>query len=110
MNDLINAIDQVIEENDLPHEWSKGIATEIKELKHKKEFKNRIDLRSQPFVTIDGKDAKDFDDAIFCREEPNGFMLQVAIADVADIVREETEIDFEALKRGTSIYLSLIHI
>ena len=45
MNDLINAIEQVIEENDLPHEWSKGIATEIKELKHKKESNNRIDLR-----------------------------------------------------------------
>ena len=43
MNDLINAIDQVIEENDLPHKWSKGIAAEIKELKHKKEFNNRID-------------------------------------------------------------------
>ena len=104
MNDLINAIEQVVEENDLPHEWSKGITAEVKELKHKKEFNNRIDLRSQPFVTIDGKDAKDFDDAIFCREESNGFMLQVAIADVADIVKEETEIDFEALKRGTSIY------
>ena len=104
MNKLVNAIDQVVEENNLPHEWSKEIVTELKELKHKKEPKNRVDLRSHPFVTIDGKDAKDFDDAVFCKEELNGFMLQVAIADVADIVKQGTELDFEALKRGTSIY------
>jgi len=104
MNKLVNAIDQVIEENNLPHEWSKEIVAELNELEHKKEPKNRVDLRSHPFVTIDGKDAKDFDDAIFCKEESNGFMLQVAIADVADIVKQGTELDFEALKRGTSIY------
>ena len=104
MNKLVDAIDQVIEENNLPHEWSKEIVAELKELKHKKESKNRVDLRSYPFVTIDGKDAKDFDDAVFCKEEPNGFVLQVAIADVADIVKQGTELDCEALKRGTSIY------
>jgi ribonuclease R len=104
MNKLVNAIDQVVEENNLPHEWSKEIVAELKELEHKKEPKNRVDLRSHPFVTIDGKDAKDFDDAVFCKEELNGFMLQVAIADVADIVKQGTELDFEALKRGTSIY------
>ena len=42
MNKLVNAIDQVIEENNLPHEWSKEIVTELKGLKHKKESKNRI--------------------------------------------------------------------
>ena len=104
MNKLVDAIDQVVEENNLPHEWSKEIVAELKELEHKKESKNRVDLRSHPFVTIDGKDAKDFDDAVFCKEELNGFMLQVAIADVADIVKQGTELDFEALKRGTSIY------
>ena len=104
MNKLIDAIDQVIEENSLPHEWSKEISAELKQLKHKEESKKRVDLRSHPFVTIDGKDAKDFDDAVFCEEESNGFMLQVAIADVADIVKQGTELDFEALKRGTSIY------
>jgi ribonuclease R len=104
MNKLVNAIDQVVKENNLPHEWSKEIVAELKELEHKKEPKNRVDLRSHPFVTIDGKDAKDFDDAVFCKEELNGFMLQVAIADVADIVKQGTELDFEALKRGTSIY------
>ena len=103
MNKLVNAIDQVVEENNLPHEWSKEIVAELKDLEHKKEPKNRVDLRSHPFVTIDGKDAKDFDDAVFCKEELNGFMLQVAIADVADIVKQGTELVFEALKRGTSI-------
>jgi ribonuclease R len=104
MNDLINAIDQVIEENDLPHEWSKEIVAELKELKHKKESKERVDLRSHPFVTIDGKDAKDFDDAVYCEKDTDGFILQVAIADVADIVKSGSEIDKEAVKRGTSIY------
>ena len=46
MNKLVDAIDQVIEENNLPHEWSKEIVAELKELKHKKESKNRVDLRS----------------------------------------------------------------
>ena len=104
MNILTNAIEQVIEENNLPYEWSKEIAIELKELQSEKETINRKDLRSHSFVTIDGKDAKDFDDAVFCEEKSNGFVLQVAIADVADIVKEGSELDFEALKRGTSIY------
>ena len=44
MNKLVNAIDQVIEENNLPHEWSKEIVAELKDLEHKKEPKNRVDL------------------------------------------------------------------
>ena len=106
MNDLINAIDQVIEENDLPHEWSKGIATEIKELKHKKESNNRIDLRSQPFVTIDGKDAKDFDDALSFTPLENGKTeIGIHIADVSHYVQPDSILDEEAYDRATSVYL-----
>ena len=56
MNILTNAIEQVIEENNLPYEWSKEIAIELKELQSEKETIYRKDLRSHPFVTIDGKD------------------------------------------------------
>jgi len=103
MSNLINSIDQVILENDLPFEWSDKINKELKDISPNKTLK-RIDLRKKSFVTIDGKDAKDFDDAVYCEREAGGFILQVAIADVADIVDCGSEIDKEAIKRGTSIY------
>ena len=103
MSNLINSIDQVIQENDLPFEWSDKINSELKDINPNKKLK-RIDLRKKSFVTIDGKDAKDFDDAVYCEKETDGFILQVAIADVADIVDCGSEIDKEAIKRGTSIY------
>ena len=103
MSNLINSIDQVILENDLPFEWSDKINKELKDISPNKTLK-RIDLRKKSFVTIDGKDAKDFDDAVYCEREADGFILQVAIADVADIVESGSEIDKEAIKRGTSIY------
>ena len=102
MDNLTNSIEQVVEENTLPYEWSKEVLAELKHL----EVKNnkRDDLRKTPFVTIDGKDAKDFDDAVFCKANKDGFVLQVAIADVAEIVEPNSFIDKEALLRGTSIY------
>ena len=102
MDNLTNSIDQVVQENVLPHEWPKEVLAELKNL----EVKNnkRADLRKIPFVTIDGKDAKDFDDAVFCEFSKDGFDLQVAIADVAEIVKQDSSIDKEALLRGTSIY------
>ena len=103
MSNLINSIDQVIQENDLPFEWSDKINSELKDINPNKKLK-RIDLRKKSFVTIDGKDAKDFDDAVYCEKDTDGFVLQVAIADVADIVESGSEIDKEAIKRGTSIY------
>ena len=103
MSNLINSIDQVIQENDLPFEWSDKINSELKDINPNKKLK-RIDLRKKSFVTIDGKDAKDFDDAVYCEKDTDGFILQVAIADVADIVESGSEIDKEAVKRGTSIY------
>jgi ribonuclease R len=66
---------------------------------------DRTDLRHLPFVTIDGEDARDFDDAIFLRPDGDGFRLWVSIADVAAYVREGSELDREAAARGTSIYL-----
>src|SRR5262249_30306007 len=67
----------------------------------------RRDLRELPFVTIDGADAKDFDDAILVEcpaSGPAAFVLRVAIADVSFFVRPGTRLDGEALTRSTSVY------
>lgn len=62
-------------------------------------------LEQFPFVTIDGEDAKDFDDAIFCTFNDAGFHLKVAIADVSFFVKEDSPLDKEAAKRTTSVYM-----
>ena len=70
------------------------------------EIQRRKDLRDKPFITIDGADAKDFDDSIFVEDLPEGgFRLYVAIADVSFYVREGGAIDKEAFSRGNSAYL-----
>ena len=65
---------------------------------------SRIDLRDLPLVTIDGEDAKDFDDAVYAEAHAEGFRLIVAIADVSYYVRPGTALDTEARARGTSVY------
>jgi len=66
----------------------------------------RADLSSLALVTIDGEDAKDFDDAVYVESLPGGkYRLLVAIADVAEYVRPGSSTDTEAFRRGTSIYL-----
>lgn len=65
----------------------------------------RVDLRDLPFVTIDGADARDFDDAVYARPENNGFRIWVSIADVAEYVMPGSPMDQEAFCRGTSTYL-----
>lgn len=69
------------------------------------ELKGRSDLRHLAFVTIDGEDAKDFDDAVYCELTPSGdFHLYVAIADVSHYVQPNTSLDQEAARRGNSVY------
>ena len=71
------------------------------------EMAGRKDLATLPFVTIDGEDAKDFDDAIHVAREKDGFRLHVAIADVAHYVRPGSPLDAEAHARGNSCYFPL---
>lgn len=76
------------------------------------EYKNRVDLRDIPFITIDGEDARDFDDAVYCEQinigrgktYRKGWRLLVAIADVSHYVRPNDAMDKDALERGTSVY------
>jgi len=70
----------------------------------REEIKGRVDLRKLPLVTIDGEDARDFDDAVFAEKAPGGFRLVVAIADVSHYVRPGSALDDEAVKRSTSVY------
>ena len=67
-------------------------------------YTSRKDLRHINFITIDGADAKDFDDAVFCNSSENGWKLFVAIADVEHFVSIGSAVDNEALQRGTSVY------
>jgi ribonuclease R len=68
------------------------------------EAASRVDLRELPLVTIDGEDARDFDDAVYAEPHGGGFRLIVAIADVSHYVRPESALDAEAQQRGTSVY------
>ena len=69
-----------------------------------REARGRVDLRELPLVTIDGEDARDFDDAVYAEKVGKGFRVVVAIADVSHYVRPGTALDAEARARGTSVY------
>jgi ribonuclease R len=100
-------IEVAIRSHDLPHEWPDKLLKEIKHLKKdvpEEAKKNRIDLRDIPLVTIDGEDARDFDDAVYCKKTPKGWKLLVAIADVSHYVEINTALDAEAKNRSTSVY------
>ncbi|MCK5818988.1 MAG: ribonuclease R [Psychromonas sp.] len=93
--------------HDIHHEWPKALEKELKKYNgfvHDHAKEGRIDLRDLPLVTIDGEDARDFDDAVFCQREKTGWRLWVAIADVSYYVRHGTALDKEAINRGNSVY------
>ncbi len=99
------AIQDAISMHELPSKWRSDVLNEANHVaKKKKSAKYRKDLRKLPFATIDGEDAKDFDDAVYCVKNSNGYKLYVAIADVSFYVEPGSKLDKEAKKRGTSIY------
>ena len=91
----------------LSTEWSKSIVNECNKIKREissQDINSRKDLRSLNFVTIDGSNAKDFDDAVYAEESSDGFLLYVAIADVSEYVLQDSSLDKEAFSRATSVY------
>ncbi len=100
-------IEMAIRSYELPNVWPAELLEEIKSLSAEvpeSAKEGRVDLRSTPLVTIDGEDARDFDDAVYCKKTPKGWKLLVAIADVSHYVQVETELDKEAKNRSTSVY------
>ncbi len=100
-------IEIAIRKHGLPHEWPKDILRSLPSIPQRvsqKDCENRVDLRHLPLVTIDGEDARDFDDAVCCVRENNGWRLWVAIADVSHYVAVGSALDQEAYLRGNSVY------
>ncbi len=91
----------------VPVEWPDAVAKEIKgygEEVPEEAKAGREDLRELPLVTIDGEDARDFDDAVYCERKPKGWRLLVCIADVSAYVKPGTALDTEGYERGNSVY------
>ncbi len=100
-------IPQTILEFGLPYEFPDEVIQEAESFKEpsKKDIEGRIDLRDLPLVTIDGEDARDFDDAVYAEKRAGGgYRVVVAIADVSHYVRVGKPLDDEAQERGTSVY------
>ncbi len=101
-------IQVAIHAHGIPFEWPDDVLAEVAKIPQQvteTQIKGRTDLRSLPFVTIDGEDAKDFDDAVYCYKKPKGgFQLYVAIADVGNYVTQDSALDKEASRRGNSVY------
>ena len=101
-------IEMALRNFDIPHNWPKGVLKQVEGLAEEvpeQSKEGRVDLRDLPLVTIDGEDARDFDDAVYCRPNDDGtWQLWVAIADVSSYVKTGTALDSEAQNRATSVY------
>ena len=101
-------IEAAIRAHGLPHVWPDDVEQEAKGLPttvRPGDIQGRADLRPMPLVTIDGEDARDFDDAVYAeRAKEGGWKLWVAIADVAAYVKPGSALDREAFQRATSVY------
>ena len=101
-------IEIALRAHDLPHQFSHDVRAESAAISNEVEESAKLprkDLRSLPLVTIDGDDARDFDDAVYCEpKKSGGWRLWVAIADVSYYVRHGSALDDEAISRGNSVY------
>jgi len=103
------ATELAIHAHTLPHQFPASVEHEVHGLDSRvpeDAKRGRLDLRTTPLVTIDGEDARDFDDAVFCERQGDGFRLLVAIADVSHYVSPGTALDQEGQKRGNSVYFA----
>jgi ribonuclease R len=101
------AIDVAVHTYGLPYEWPEAALREAAQAPQevtRDDLHGREDLRQLPLVTIDGEDARDFDDAVCCERRPDGWRLWVAIADVSHYVCPGSALDAEARLRGNSVY------
>ena len=111
MDDPGMEIEIAVRKYGVPYKFSESCLKQAESLPEKvvaKDFRHRVDLTDIPLVTIDGEDARDFDDAVYCQpletDGQNGWRLLVAIADVSHYVDTESAIDTDAYDRATSVY------
>ncbi|KJY97757.1 ribonuclease R [Pseudoalteromonas ruthenica] len=101
-------IEVALRNHEIPHQWPQEVEEQVAPLGEQvaeQDKQGRVDLRHLPLVTIDGEDARDFDDAVFCeRKKSGGWRLWVAIADVSHYVQKGSPLDKEAINRGNSVY------
>ncbi|OOF60343.1 ribonuclease R [Rodentibacter pneumotropicus] len=100
-------VEIALRNHDIPHQFPSAVEKYVKKFTEEvpeEAKKGRVDLRDLPLVTIDGEDARDFDDAVYCEKQSKGWKLWVAIADVSYYVRLHSALDNEAHNRGNSVY------
>ena len=100
-------VEIALRNHDIPHKFPSAVEKYVKKFTEEvpeEAKKGRVDLRNLPLVTIDGEDARDFDDAVYCEKHGKGWKLWVAIADVSYYVRLRSTLDVEAHNRGNSVY------
>ena len=100
-------VEIALRNHDIPHKFPSAVEKYVKKFTEEvpeEAKKGRVYLRNLPLVTIDGEDARDFDDAVYCEKHGKGWKLWVAIADVSYYVRLRSALDVEAHNRGNSVY------
>ncbi|KAF7788380.1 ribonuclease R [Pseudoalteromonas rubra] len=101
-------IEVALRNHEIPYEWPQAVLDQVAEhgeFVAEPDKLGRVDLRDLPLLTIDGEDARDFDDAVYCeRKKSGGWRLWVAIADVSHYVPKGSALDKEAISRGNSVY------
>lgn len=108
INNSNNLFSSILESSNIPLSFSneaKKETIQIKRINIEEELKYRKDLRKHETITIDDITAKDLDDAIYLEKKEDKYVLYVSIADVSYFVKENSFLDFEAAKRGNSVYL-----
>ncbi|MCR5794786.1 MAG: ribonuclease R [Solobacterium sp.] len=99
----------VLLDHDIEPEFPEEVLAEARQVPSsvsEADMAGRTDMREELFITIDGKDSKDFDDAVSVQETDEGWLLKVSIADVSYYVREGSKLDQEAFRRGCSVYVT----